>query len=468
MDFLNAPRYARIHPGLGAVRNLLERLGNPQDKLKYIHVAGTNGKGSTSAFLDSILRASGYHTGLYTSPYLEEFTERIRLDGRNISEEELIAYTERVKLAVESMEADGMNIPTIFEIVTSVAFLYYSEQPCDIVVLEVGMGGRLDATNIIREAEISVITVIDLDHVEYLGDTIGKIAYEKAGIIKDGGRVVVFPQEPEAMSVFETVCRERSAELLKLDENSITSGENSLEGQTFSFALPDLKITLLGEHQRINASAAVLAALTISDRWQKITEESIREGLLHAKWPGRLELISRNPYILLDGAHNPNGIRMLAENLRLYFPGKKIRFVFGVLADKDYESMIGDLVSCAECFYTVTPDSERALDAERLAEKIRRAGVAAAGCASIEEAFEKALKSGREACKKPQECSSETEERVRDCIDEMPAKASKFKNDPTLNPTGRGEEEVICACGSLYFIGGARTFLMKNRDESNG
>jgi len=416
LAFLNAPVYSQTRPGLAPVTELMHELGDPQDGLKYVHIAGTNGKGSTASFIERILREAGYRTGLYTSPYLMQFTERMRVCGQEISKDDLARLTTKVKAAVDRIVAGGHTAPTIFEMVTAVAFLYFREQKCDIIVLEVGLGGRLDATNIIRESELSVIAAIDFDHMNFLGDTIEEIAYEKAGIIRKNGIVVSFPQRAEAEKVLREVSGEMDARLYIAESGPVLL-ESNLRGQCFQLADGrEFHISLLGGYQIGNAAVAVMAMDRMAERGWKITPEALSRGLENARWPGRFELMSKNPMVLVDGAHNPNGVEALARGLRAFFPGRKFTFIAGVLADKDYTSMLRVVEPLAARFLTVTPDSERALAASELAADLRAGGFEAVSFTSVSDAAETALS-------------------------EYP-------------------DEIICAFGSLYFIGDIRRVFL--------
>ncbi|MDD5922578.1 MAG: bifunctional folylpolyglutamate synthase/dihydrofolate synthase [Eubacteriales bacterium] len=389
LSFLNAPKYSATRPGLGPVSELMKRLGNPEKHMKYVHITGTNGKGSTAAFIESALRESGYRTGLYTSPFIERFTERIRVCGEEIPEDDLARLTEMVREASLSMLSDGLTEPTVFEMVTAVAFLYFLERKCDIVVLEVGMGGRLDATNIIPSSEVSVITRIAMDHMEFLGNTLAEIAYEKAGIIRENGITVTCREDPEAAAVIEKTCRERSSRLVTADASGVRLLKQDLSGQEYS--LPEsegtrIQIRKLGTYQIQNSLTAYTALEQMKERWPRLTEDTIHRGLLKAEWPGRLELMREDPVFLIDGAHNPNGVEALTESLRTLFPGEKFVFVAGVLKDKDYPAMFQMTDPLALRYFTVTPDSPRALPAEELRDFLRERDMDAESFDSVEEA----------------------------------------------------------------------------------
>ena len=393
LEYLNAPKYSATRPGLAPVTELMHRLGDVQKGLKYVHIAGTNGKGSTAAFMESALRAAGYRTGLYTSPFIERFTERIRVCGEEISEEDLARLTERVCAACTAMREDGLTEPTVFEMITAVGFLYFAEQKCDIVVLEVGMGGRLDATNIIPASEISVITPIAFDHMEFLGDTLAQIAYEKGGIIKPGGTLVTCPQEPEAAVVLQQICADQEAKAYIADIGCEKVLHADIHGQTFYLNGRQITISKLGAYQIRNAALAFTALDVLREEgdWPHLTDEAILRGLREASWPGRLELMHEDPVFLIDGAHNPHGVRALTEALRELFPGQRFLFVMGVLADKDYRTMLDLAEDLAYRFVTVTPDSPRAMQAEELARILQADGFPAEAAGSLEAAADRAL-----------------------------------------------------------------------------
>ena len=286
-----------VRLGLDNIAKLLELLGNPQDKLKIIHVAGTNGKGSTCSFISTILTESGYKVGLYTSPFLETFTERIRVNGINIPEEDVARIVTIIKSKIEQMVSEGYSYPTEFEIVTAMAFYYYCEQKVDFVALEVGLGGRYDATNVIKNSEVSVITSISLDHIGILGDTVEKIAYEKGGIIKENGTTLVYDQSEEVKNVIKQICKENNATYIEAKFDDIKVKQSDIYSQTYDCIIDgekyeDLEIKLIGEHQ-INNS--ILALNTIKYLKEKhnlnITEDTIKKGLINTKWPGRIEKI---------------------------------------------------------------------------------------------------------------------------------------------------------------------------------
>ena len=375
--------------GLDRITQLLERMENPQDDLKFIHLAGTNGKGSTAAFLAAIFRAAGYKTGLYTSPYIHSFHERMQVNGIAISDAQLDSIVTDMRLHADVMD----DHPTTFELDTAVALQFFKEQNCDIVILETGMGGGLDATNVIKTPELCVITPIDMDHMEYLGDTIHKIAKAKAGILKKNCPVISAKQRPEALAVLQETANSLNAPFSQMDVSSIVPLEYSLYGQDFAFGeFEKLRISLLGNYQIENAALAVKAVQLINAQGNfQIPHTSIKQGLKHARWPGRFELCAEHPPIIVDGGHNAQGAMALAASIKRYFPNQKACFVVGVMADKDVKAILSPILPLAECFYTITPDNPRAMAAEKLAQLvIEMGGKAEPIAAGMQKAFEMA------------------------------------------------------------------------------
>lgn len=402
--------------GLDRTRELLGKLNDPQKELKFIHIAGTNGKGSTAAMLSSILEEAGYRVGLYTSPFINRFNERMQVNHQPIPDEELAALTEYVRPHADAM-ADS---PTEFELITALAMVWFARQKCDIVVLEVGMGGELDSTNIIDVPEAAVIAAMGLDHVKELGPTMADIARAKAGIIKEGGRVVSYGGNPEADEVIAAVCRARNASLCQPDFSAIVPGDFSLEGQTFSYkGWRGLRIPLVGAYQMNNAAVVLETVEVLRQRGWSVSDEAVRKGLADTRWPARFEVLRRDPVFIVDGGHNPHGIRATAESLRRLFPGRKITFVTGVMADKDVEHILGLIVPLADQFFTVRPDNPRAMDAGELARRIEAMGAKATPCASVRDGVDRAIQA-------------------------------------------EGPHGVACALGSLYMSGEVRSCFGKN------
>lgn len=399
--------------GLDRTEKILELLGNPHKKIKCIHIAGTNGKGSTTAMMANILVEAGYKVGSYTSPFIEEFEERIQINNKNIPKEDLSHIVTEVSKAVEKVVELGYSNPTEFEIITCVGFLYFYQSKIDFAMIEVGIGGRLDSTNVITPI-LSVITSISLDHTLILGDTIDKIAYEKAGIIKEGIPVIMFPQQKQSEEVIETTCREKNCKLIKVPQCSSTylGKENlqqvditSMEGtmnvsnnvitQKVRVETSNnnyiIDLALLGKHQLLNCSVAVHAIEELIGLGTKISKDNIIMGFRSVKWPARMEVMNKKPLVVIDGAHNIDGIEKLTESIDMYFNYNKIILILGILADKEVEEMIKIIVPKVSRVITVTPHSERAELSEELKTQVERY---TNNCEAIEdytEAYEKAL-----------------------------------------------------------------------------
>ncbi len=379
LAYLNAPRWRNVKLGLDRMELLMDALGHPERNMHFVHVAGTNGKGSTCAYLASILEETGLRVGLFTSPYIEMFEERIRVNGRMIASHDLFEATQRVREAARAVEEQQGEHPTEFELMCAVALLHFAQSKCDVVVLEVGLGGRFDATNIVH-ADLCVITPIGLDHTDVLGDTVDRIAYEKAGIMKTGNLVVSAPQRAEACDVLECCAREVGASLIFLDPQDVSEGvvDAACGDQLFAYQGAEFTTSLLGSYQPLNASLAVLAvrmlaqATTLLDLDGSPLEACIHEGIAKALWPGRFEIIGSDPLTIVDGAHNADGARALRESLcALHLDASsRIVFVMGVLSDKDFEAMIDEVAEVGSAFITYTPPSPRALGAHELARVI--------------------------------------------------------------------------------------------------
>ena len=380
-----------VKPGLERIAALLERLGDPQKELKYVHVAGTNGKGTASTLLSSVLRESGYVTGLYTSPYVVDFRERFQIGGEMISKDELVREVELLAPIADEFEARGEEV-TEFEFITALAFHWFCARGCDIVVLEVGLGGRFDATNVIAAPEAAVIMSISLDHTAVLGDTLEQIAFEKAGIIKPGGRVVLYPEQGEGVrETVETACRERGAELTVPDLGRVRTLEASLDGTAFEADGLRLRVPFLGEHQVKNALTALEAVKVLRRRGFGISDGALARGFETAFIPARMEVLSHEPLCLLDGGHNPGCARALRDALERFVPQRKIA-VIGMLADKDSREALRIIGPLFSKIVTVTPDNPRALDAAALAETAREFCPEAVPAQTCGEALAAALK----------------------------------------------------------------------------
>lgn len=354
--------------GLDNMRELLKRLENPQDNLKFVHISGTNGKGSVLAYVSTVFKEAGYRTGRYISPTLFSYREKIQVNESFIGREDLARLTEEVKKAAEEMQNSGKGFPTIFEIETALAFLYFAEQKCDIVILETGLGGALDATNVITTSVMEVITSISMDHMEFLGDTLGKIALQKAGIIKPHTSVVSAVQDMEAMEVIRDVCRKKECVFDTVDQEQIKDISYGYEGQSFSYKdWKNIKISLMGSYQIKNAALALEAIEALRKLGYELNDKAVYQGMKTAVWKGRFTVISKEPFIIMDGAHNQAAAEELVRSLKLYYPGKKFYYIFGMFRDKDYHQVIRLTAPLAEHIVTVeTPENPRALPAEEL------------------------------------------------------------------------------------------------------
>lgn len=433
--YINEPRWRHSSLGLERITMLLDMLGNPQDDFASVHVAGTNGKGSTCAFLSSVLRACGQRTGLFTSPFLERFEERIQVDGCMVSMRDLTSSTLQVKDAAEEVERVLGEHPTEFELMCAVAFVHFASSGCDVAVVECGLGGRLDATNVVSPV-LSVITRIGLDHTDVLGGTLAKIAFEKAGIVKRGVPVVSFPQDAEAARVIEERCLELGSplfvsdfsELLVRGNDASERGHAALSDMArgFSYRGVSYETQLLAAYQPRNAAVAIDAATVLAARHPElgVDELAIRRGIASARWPGRFEVVSTQPLVIVDGAHNPDGAAALALSVEelLDGDGQAATLVIGVLADKDVPNIVAPMLPYASRFVVYAPDNPRALPAEDLAAEVRRQAQAV----------------GREVCV---QVASSAAQAIRCAVKE------------------EGPEGFVVAFGTLYSIGSMKREL---------
>lgn len=387
LAYLNAVEFFGSKPGLERMAAMLDALGNPQDGMKFVHVAGTNGKGSCAAMTASVLKAAGYKTGLYTSPYLYRFNERMQIGGKEIEDDVLAELVTRVKPIAEAME----DHPTVFELMTVTALLWYKEAGCDIVVLEVGLGGRFDATNVIPAPECAVIMNIGLDHTEILGDTLEQIAFEKAGILKPGTEAVLFQQTQSVTAVVQKRCDELGITLHIPDFGAIQTEFDSLYGQTFTYKGESYALPLLGVHQLKNAATVLEVVEVLRGRGWKLEQSDVEHGLYAVHWPGRFELLSEEPLFVVDGGHNPQCALTVRDNLLRYFPDKRRILLLGVLRDKDYPALTEILNEAADEYICITPDSHRALPAGELADFLNRYNKPVAVCDSIRDGVSLAL-----------------------------------------------------------------------------
>ena len=394
---------------LDSIRILLQRLNNPEKKMKYVHVAGTNGKGSTCAFLSQILTENKIRTGRFTSPALFRFTENICVDGNEIEQEDVGRLMTTVKKEADRMASDGNSYPSEFEITLALAFLYFAEKKCKLVILEAGLGGSMDATNVIESPLLAVFTAISYDHMQLLGSTLTAIAENKAGIIKENTMVLTYPQEPEVMKVLQKACDKTRAvfeTVILPEEKDFSDGKQTfyLEG------VGELTVFSAADYQPGNASLAVAAALKLKTLGYDISIPAMQRGVMNTRWRGRFEILEEKPAVIADGSHNVQGIEALVRNLQRLFPGKKIYFVVGVFADKQYQQMMDRLLPLAEKFYVITPPSPRALEKEKL-------------CAYL----------GKQKA-------------VCETVESIPSAVSLAKEAAKT-------DDVVCICGSLSFHG---------------
>lgn len=462
--YINTPRWQESRLGLERIAELLDRLGRPQDGLRFVHVAGTNGKGSVCSYLAGILQAAGYRTGLFTSPYIERFEERIRVDGVMIGMDDLREATLEVRRHAEAMAEEAGGHPTEFELMTAVALVHFARSGCDICVLEVGLGGRLDSTNVIAAPETCVIARIGLDHTAILGNTLAEIAAEKAGIVKDGSPVVSWPQDPESMDVIQAAADAHGCELCVPDFSQLKEGpvvwpgawkarggseevamqtagsgpsasaedaSPTLPHRRFSYkGFRDMETTLISSYAPQNAALALEAVAALRKRGWEIPDSAVDRGIVGMRWPGRFEVVEGGASpdgfaIVVDGGHNPQGARALADSLAEVFPGRKAVFVIGVLQDKDYPRMLEEILPLGSAFVCVAPDSPRALPAAKLARAIRWTGQDMLGCSAclspvVAHDFEDALRHARELA---------------------------------------GPDGLVCAFGSLYSVGSLKAAI---------
>lgn len=433
MNYLEAQNYMEeksrlgIVPGLTQVKELLRRLGNPQNMCRTLHIAGTNGKGSVFAFVQESLLVAGYHVGRYISPTILTYLERYQLDRHYMSENEFAALLTEVATVIEAMETDGFASPTAFEIETAVAFLYFARNHVDYVLLECGMGGREDATNVLEKPEICVFAPISMDHMQFLGDTLTKIAAEKAGIIKPGTIVISAPQAPEVSQVLRQTCKEQQASYIEVKPSDWEVVQMSLDGtdlvergtrQDASKTKKPYHIPLLGEHQIINAQTAITILRTLY-----IEETAIHEGVAQTVWPGRMTKVAEHPYIYVDGAHNVAAWEYLRTSVEKYFTNRRVIYIIGVLKDKEYRKMVDILAPTMAAAVVITPDSPRGLPKEILAALLQEKNVPVQLADTSTDALQKAGKQAE-------------------------------------------DEDVILVCGSLSFL--AEYLQLKSGDEKNG
>lgn len=406
--------------GMETITNLLSLLGDPQDDLKFVHIAGTNGKGSVLAYMSTVLEHAGYLVGTYISPTLFSYRERIQVNRENISREDFAKAASQVCEAYRKMEAGHMALPTVFEVETAISFLYFKQKRCDLVMLETGLGGRLDATNVIKTPTLTMIASVSMDHMEYLGNTIAEIAWNKAGIIKNKIPVVSARQVPEAEQVILEEAKKQDSVCTFVKPECITDVCFGLEEQSFSYgAFGQITIHLAGEHQIENAALALEGVAALRRQGYKITDTAVRSGMAETVWKGRFTAIHHRPLVILDGAHNPDAAQRLCDSVKEYFKNRKKYYIFGVFSDKEYDKIIEITASLAEHIFTVeTPDNPRALPAEELAKAVARVNPSVEAVGDIETAVKKSF-------------------------------------------TAAGENDVILAFGSLSFLGDVERAVIK-------
>jgi len=410
--YINEPRWRSSRLGLGRIAELMDRLGNLQDRMHIVHVAGTNGKGSTCAFTASILQRAGFRTGQFSSPYIIRFEDRIRVNGTDISESDLLSVTLDVRTQAEKM-ADH---PTEFELMTAVALVHFARSACDFAVVEVGLGGRLDSTNVIAAPEVCAIAPISFDHTALLGTTLEEIAGEKAGIIKPGASVVSAAQDPAALHVIEAACRQQGCGLSLVDRGSLQGTHADFSYRQYRH----LHIGLLGSYQPENAALAIEIIEQLRNRGFDIGDDALRTGLESARWPGRFEVVAHDPDFVVDGGHNPQGAAVLADSLRQNFPMKRPTFLIGVLKDKDYRHMLQAIIALGDTFVCIEPPNPRALPAVDLADTVR--DVAAVRSSSQKQSLKVIA-------------------------------ANDISQGVAIAREEAGKDGLVCAFGSLYSIG---------------
>ena len=387
LQYIHAVSWKGSQPGLSRITELMGRLGDPQKRQKYIHIVGTNGKGSTAAMLASILTRAGYRTGLFISPYVVDFRERMQIDGEMISKRALAAAAAHVRPFAETME----DLPTEFELIAAIALWWFAKRRCDIVVLEAGMGGEFDATNVIPAPEAAVFTNIGLDHTAYLGSTVEAIAATKAGILKPGTAAVLYPNTPSVERVIRDRCDTLGVPLTVAEPDALKPLAHSIEGQRLQWGDRVIDLPLLGDHQRRNTAVVLAVIETLRRRGWRIEDGAILEGIRAVRWPGRFEILGREPLFVLDGGHNPQCMEALLQAARDYLAGRPLTVITGVLADKDYSAMYDRTAALADRFFTLTPSNPRALSGEDLAAWLSRYGKPVTACGSPAAAIRAAL-----------------------------------------------------------------------------
>lgn len=411
VEFVESSSIVRERYGLEKLQQALHLLGDPHHHTEFVHIAGTNGKGSTAAMTASVLQTAGYRTGLYTSPHLMRYNERMQIDGVPISDEDFVEAASQVQRVCEQLG----GVPIVFEVLTLMALWYFAQQRCDIVVLEVGIGGLLDSTNVIPSPKAAIITQLGMDHTETLGNTLEEIAAQKGGIVKEGTPTVMALQEPSAVAVVQQICNQHHAPLALADPERLRVLDASVAGQTLEDReYGKLVLPLAGAHQRKNAANVLEAVAMLRTQGYRISDDDVREGIAKTVWPARFERLSTAPDFILDGGHNPQCLHAATAALREYYPGQKVVFLVGMMADKDTDHMLAEMASIAKSFVCIRPDSPRAMQPQLLAQQLtERFHLPACACGSVREGIAEATRQA-------------------------------------------GKEGVVCALGSLYLAGEVR------------
>ena len=411
VEFVESSSIVRERYGLEKLQRALHLLGDPHHHTEFVHIAGTNGKGSTAAMTASVLQTAGYRTGLYTSPHLMRYNERMQIDGVPISDEDFVEAASQVQRVCEQLG----GVPIVFEVLTLMALWYFAQQHCDIVVLEVGIGGLLDSTNVIPSPKAAIITQLGMDHTETLGNTLEEIAAQKGGIVKEGTPTVMALQEPSAVAIVQQICDKHHAPLALADPERLRVLDASVAGQMLEDReYGKLKLPLAGEHQRKNAANVLEAVAMLRTQGYRISDDDVREGIAKTVWPARFERLSTAPDFILDGGHNPQCLHAATAALREYYSGQKVVFLVGMMADKDTDHMLAEMASIAKSFVCIRPDSPRAMQPQLLAQQLtERFHLPACACGSVREGIAEATRQA-------------------------------------------GKEGVVCALGSLYLAGEVR------------
>lgn len=411
VEFVESSSIVRERYGLEKLQQALHLLGDPHHHTEFVHIAGTNGKGSTAAMTASVLQTAGYRTGLYTSPHLMRYNERMQINGVPISDEDFVEAATQVQRVCEQLG----GVPIVFEVLTLMALWYFAQQHCDIVVLEVGIGGLLDSTNVIPSPKVAIITQLGMDHTETLGNTLEEIAAQKGGIVKEGTPTVMALQEPSAVAVVQQICDKHHAPLVLADPERLRVLDASVAGQTLEDReYGKLVLPLAGAHQRKNAANVLEAVAMLRTQGYRISDDDVREGIAKTVWPARFERLSTAPDFILDGGHNPQCLHAATAALREYYPGQKVVFLVGMMADKDTDHMLAEMASIAKSFVCIRPDSPRAMQPQLLAQQLtERFHLPACACGSVREGIAEATRQA-------------------------------------------GKEGVVCALGSLYLAGEVR------------